>query len=90
MTNELEMRRGIQAYWRVITRALGMDSPKHEASDTYMLGIAILNDREIDRMTMNPEFQIRDEYGVDVDWAKLARALGPAGRAALAVRVRGK
>lgn len=92
MTNELEMRREIQSRWRPVVRAFGLDEPKHEAADTYFLATAIMNDREVDRMMMLPEFQIVDDpeftCAVRTDWAKLGTALGPAGRAELAERVK--
>jgi hypothetical protein len=91
MTNELENRRAIQSRWRPVVLAFGMDEPSHKPEETFLLASAIMGDRVVDQLAMRPEFQIPDaEFpcAVEPDWAKIGTALGPAGRASLAERIR--
>jgi hypothetical protein len=93
MNHELDARRELQARWRKVVRAVGLDDKKHTPEETYFLAAAIMNDRVVDQLVMRAEFQIRDEEfpcSFVTDWPKLGAALGPAGRAALAERLRSK
>ena len=93
MTNELETRRCTQERWRVVTRAVGMDSPSHKPEETFFLASDIMADAEVEKLRRQKAFQIQDpEFpcASEPNWPKIGSALGPAGRAALAERLRNR
>lgn len=88
----LQIRQNIQARSRWVLRAVGLDDPKLGPEESYMLAGAVRADREVERLAAQEAHKIRDPEwpcAFETDWFKLGAALGPAGRAALAERVRG-
>jgi hypothetical protein len=83
----LEVRFEIQARWRDVVAAAGLDDAMHTPENTLMLAGAILHDAVITSLRMKPEFQIRQGAAFDTNWTKLFAAMGPNGRLALKDRI---
>ena len=85
----LQVRFDIQARWRPVTAAAGLDSPSHTPENTLMLAGALIHDPVIVKMRLRSEFQIRETgtCAVETNWRLLFEKLGPGGRAALKDRI---
>lgn len=89
-TTYTQSRFEIQARWRPMVEASGLDSPAHTPENTYRLSGAIIHDPVVASMRMRPEFQLPDpEYpaAFSTNWTKLFESMGPNGRAALKGRI---
>ena len=85
----LQVRFEIQARWRHVVSAAGLDSELHMPEHTLMLAGAIQHDAVVAKMRMKPEFQIRekDTAAFETNWQLLFEKLGPGGRLALKERI---
>jgi hypothetical protein len=85
----LQIRFEMQAGWRDVVAAAGLDSPQHMPEHTYALVSAILHDPVVAKMRLRPEFEIREmgTCAVETNWRLLFEKLAPGGRAALKDRI---
>lgn len=85
----LQVRFEMQARWRPVVEAAGLDSPAHSPENTLMLAGALLHDPVLTSMRLLPEFEIREmgTCAVETNWRLLFEKLGPGGRAALRDRI---
>jgi hypothetical protein len=76
-------------------QAAGLWSDSYDAMQTYVLWGVVMDDPEVLRLTLLPDFKIIDDpeemlCAFTTDWARLFASMGPAGRAALKERIKNR
>jgi len=83
----LQVRFDIQAKWRPVVAAAGLDSEAHSPENTFALAGAILHDPVVASMRVRPEFQVGHGAAFETIWSLLFEKLGHGGRMALRERI---
>jgi hypothetical protein len=86
---DAERRQGFVDRWSPMCEAAGFldGSVEFTPEDLVLLAGAIMHDKEVARLRMLPEYQIRDGIVFETKWEELLESLGDDGRAALRSRI---